>query len=57
MIHWTLSTAGLLSLSALGASPKAQSGAELLGIWSIPIVLGLYGLCRTIAIRRQESAE
>lgn len=57
MIHWTLSTAVLLSLSALGASPRAKSGAELLGIWTIPILLGLYGLCRTIAIRRQESAE
>lgn len=57
MIHWTLSTAGLLCISALGASPRAESSAELLGIWTIPILLGLYGLCRTFAMRRRESAE
>jgi hypothetical protein len=46
--HWTLSTATLLSICALGASPRADSPAELLGIWMIPALLGLYGLGRTI---------
>jgi hypothetical protein len=53
-LHWTLSAATLLSLSALGASPQAETQAELLGIWMIPILVGLYGLGRTILMRLQK---
>lgn len=49
--HWTLSAATILSLSALAASPQAASGGELLGIWIVPIVVGVYGVGRTILMR------
>jgi hypothetical protein len=32
------------------ATPKATSLAELLGMWIIPLILGLYGVHRTIQV-------
>jgi hypothetical protein len=48
--HWSLHTAAVLSLCSLMATPKAASLAELLGMWMIPLLLGLYGLQRTIQV-------
>jgi hypothetical protein len=58
--HWSLHTAALLSLCSLMVTPKAASLAELLGMWMIPLLLGLYGLQRIIqvgALLRQVSTE
>jgi hypothetical protein len=46
--HWSLYAGGVLSLGSLGVTPKAGSLAELLGMWMIPLLLGLYGVQRTI---------
>ncbi len=53
--HWTVSAATLLSISALGASPMAESGAELMGMWVIPVLTAAYGLYRTISARLQRN--
>jgi hypothetical protein len=50
-LHWSLHTAAVLSLCSLMATPKAASLAELLGMWMIPLLLGLYGLQRTIQVQ------
>ncbi len=48
--HWSLYAAAVLSLGSLGVTPKAGSLAELLGMWMIPLLLGLYGVHRTILV-------
>jgi hypothetical protein len=45
-----LYAAAVLSLGSLGVTPKAESLAELLGMWMIPLLLGLYGVQRTILV-------
>jgi hypothetical protein len=45
-----LYAAAVLSLGSLGVTPKAGSLAELLGMWMIPLLLGLYGVHRTILV-------
>lgn len=46
--HWAVFAAAVLSLGSIGATPKADTLAELLGVWLIPAVLGLYGMQRSI---------
>jgi hypothetical protein len=55
--HWAVFAAALLSLGSIGATPKAKTLAELLGVWLIPLVLALYGIQRTIQSDSHDSDE
>jgi hypothetical protein len=42
--------AAALSLGSVAATPQAESLAELVGMWLIPLLFGLYGVYRMIRI-------
>jgi hypothetical protein len=49
-LHWSVFAAAALSLGSVAATPQAESLAELVGIWLIPLLFGLYGVHRMIKI-------
>jgi hypothetical protein len=55
--HWAVFAAAVLSLGSIGATPKADNLAELLGVWLIPLVLALYAIQRTIQHDSNDSKE